>query len=335
MYFAKTMLRKGEIIKAYLVKNNLLNQDYHTEKDKTALYYPLKRKAKLPKYAELVEKNPRKKSRITTLRQALKTKLTKEEFGGLKTAYDLVGETAILEIPGELEKKEKLIADTLLKINKNIKTVLKKSGIHEGEFRTQKLKFLAGKNTKVAEYRENNVRLKLDLEKVYFSARSSTERKRISKLIKQDENILVMFSGCAPYPVVISKNTRAKHITGIEINPVAHKFAMENVKLNKLKNIKLINADVITAMPKEKFDRILMPLPKSAGDFLDLALRSIKDKGMIHFYEFLRSDEIPDAVKKIETACKKENKTCKLRRITRCGQFSPYVFRVCIDIRLT
>ena len=69
-----------------------------------------------------------------------------------------------------------------------------------------------------------------------------------------------MFSGSGVYPVVISKNTKAKEIYGIEINPIAHKYAEENIKLNKLKNIKLFCGDVKKTIPKlnRKFDRIFL-----------------------------------------------------------------------------
>lgn len=194
----------------------------------------------------MTAKNKRKPK---DLRTALAGILDEKEQEILKTAYDLVGSTAILEIDEDLKKKQKVIAEALLKSNKTIKTVLKKSGIHEGEFRTQKLQWLAGEKTKEATYKENNVTLKLDVEKVYFSPRLSTERKRIMQQVKDDEDILVMFSGCGPYPCVISKNTNARNVFGIEINPAGHKYAMENVRLNKLHNVILVNGDVRKVVP--------------------------------------------------------------------------------------
>ena len=84
----------------------------------------------------------------------------------------------------------------------------------------------------------------MNVEKVYFSPRLSEERKRIFQQVKNNETILVMFSGIAVYPIVISKNTKAKAIVGIEINPIAHKYALENLKLNKISNVKLFLDDV-------------------------------------------------------------------------------------------
>lgn len=170
-------------------------------------------------------------------KELVKKGLTDEEQTRLKTAYDAIGDIAILEIDDELRSKEKFIAETLLKCQKNINTVLRKDSAHEGEFRTQKMVWLAGEKKKETIHIENNTRLKLDVEKVYFSPRMSNERIRICNQIKKGERILVLFSGCAPYPCVLSKNTDAKEITAVEMNPIGHKYAVENIKLNKLKNI--------------------------------------------------------------------------------------------------
>jgi len=154
-------------------------------------------------------------------RELLEKGLNEDEQKILKTAFDMVGDIAILEIDEGLRKKEKFIAESLLKSQKNIKTVLRKAGAHEGEFRVQKMRHLAGIKTKETMHKESNARLKLDVEKVYFSPRLSNERLRIAGQVKEGERILVMFSGCAPYPIVLAKNSKARQITGIEINPIA------------------------------------------------------------------------------------------------------------------
>jgi tRNA (guanine37-N1)-methyltransferase len=198
------------------------------------------------------------------------------------------------------------------------------------------MKWLAGKRTKEAIHIENGIKLKLNVETVYFSPRLSTERKRISELVKPGEKILVMFSGCAPYPCVLSKNTKASEIVGVEINPEGHKYGFQNIALNKLNNITLYNADVNEFVPKleTKFDRILMPLPKSAGDFLDAALAVSKNGTIIHFYNFLNEDSFIDAEKMVDDACRKRGFTWKKLALVKCGQQSPRVFRVCLDFEV-
>ena len=168
------------------------------------------------------------------LKQKLKTKLTKKELELVPSSFDVVGSILIfIDFPEKLKKKEKIIAETFLKELKNVKTVCKKTKKYSGKYRTPKLKIIAGEKTKETTHKENNILLKLDVEKVYFSQRSSNERLRISNLVKKGEDVLVMFSGCAPFLCVIAKNSKAKTIIGVEINPTAHKYAIENLKLNK------------------------------------------------------------------------------------------------------
>lgn len=274
---------------------------------------------------------------MTTLKEALKGKLSKKELALIGRSFDTLGDIAIIEIPEQLEKKEKLIGETLLKINKQINVVCKKQGIHSGTFRTQKLKIIAGQRRKTTEYKENNVKIRLHAEKVYFSPRLSSERKRIMQQVKKDESVLIMFSGVAPYCLVIGKNTKAKEIYGIEINPEAHKFALENIKLNKLENkIKLFNGDVRLILPKinKKFDRIAMPLPKSAEDFLDTALDASKKGTIIHFYDFLKKEEFEKAKEKIKKACELKNKKYRILGVNKCGSFGPGKFRICVDFKV-
>ncbi|TKJ17416.1 hypothetical protein CEE44_02675 [Candidatus Woesearchaeota archaeon B3_Woes] len=196
---------------------------------------------------------------MPTLKQTLKGKLTRQELQLVPSSFDVVGSILIFsEFPKELERKEKIIAQSLIKELKNVKTICKKTRKYSGKHRTPKLKIMAGEKTKETIHKENNITLKLDVEKVYFSSRLSNERLRISKLIKPKENVLVMFSGCAPYPCVIAKNTKANSIIGIEINPVAHKYALENIKLNKITNTTLHKGDVNNILPKIDFEGIAL-----------------------------------------------------------------------------
>jgi len=267
-------------------------------------------------------------------KELLKKELTNKEQSMLKTAFDAIGDIAILEIDDELRHKEKFIAQALLKCQKNIKTVLRKDSAHEGEFRTQKLKWLAGQKKKETMHKESNCRLKLNVEKVYFSPRMSNERLRIVEQVKDGENILVMFSGCAPYPCVIGKNTKAASITGIEINPVGHEYGLENVRLNKLNNVELHNGDVKKTKLKAEFDRILMPLPRDAESFLDVALGYSKKGTIIHFYDFLHEDDFNLAKDKVRKACKQADVKCRILKLVKCGQYSPRTFRICVDFRV-
>jgi len=265
------------------------------------------------------------------LKQLLKNKLTKKQLELAPTSFDIVGNIAIFsDFPKELKNKEKLIANTLLKNIKNIQTVAKKTKIYSGTYRTPKLKIIAGKKSKETIHKENNIQVKLNVETCYFSPRLSTERLRIANQIKKPESVLVMFSGVGIYPLVIAKNSKAKEIYAIEINPKAHKYALENTKRNH--KIKLFKGNVKKVLPKinKKFDRILMPLPKGAEPFLDIAFKKIKKQGIIHFYDFQYENNFKESIKKI----KQHKKKVKILRTVKCGQLSPRKYRICIDFKV-
>jgi len=328
----KVLLRNAEKVKKLLIKKGLFSKKYKIKKEKSHIYFPILKKVKI-KDAKVVNIKLEKIKKVTTLKDALKNELTKKQLSLIPSAYDVIGDIAIVEIKKGLEKKERTIGEALLKLHKNLKVVAKKSGIHKGEFRLQKLKVIAGEKRKETTYKESGVKLKLDVEKVYFSQRLGSERLRITKKIVTGESILVMFSGCAPYPLVIAKNSGAKEIWGIEKNPVAHHYGLINVKLNRIGNVKLIKGDVKKIMPKikNKFDRIIMPLPKSAEDFLEYALLAAKKGTIIHFYDFVNEKDFPS--KSIEKIKKKVENFNVLGSV-KCGQYSPGKYRVCTDFVL-
>jgi tRNA (guanine37-N1)-methyltransferase len=305
----KVPLKDAEKWKKYIIINDIIDKEHFYIKDKEFIYFPVKKKFAILKSSDkpgvksistsFVEKDFPKSIHKGTLKENLSESLTKEELAFVKTGHDIIGTIAILEIPRDLEKREKLIAETLLNVNPQIKTVLKKANIHEGVFRTQKMTYLAGVDTKETIYKENNVTLKLDVEKVYFSIRLGNERKRIMQLVKPGEDVLVMFSGCAPYPVVLAKNTKARHITGIEINPEGHKYGMENLRLNKIHNVLLISDDVHNAIPRI-YQKIIGLKSAIKGREMDSRLEKNPQIIEIHlFNDGLDDQNIPELERQI------------------------------------
>ena len=333
----KVPLQQAEAAKQYLIETQNLSDVYKVASKEGFVYFPIVSKQKVgKKYLVVLVQLKKIQKKEKDLKKILAKSFTKKQLEKLKTAYDQVGSIAILEIDKTMTEKETQIAEVLLQTQSSIKTVLKKEGGHVGEFRVQKMKFLAGIDTRETIHRENGVQLSLDVENVYFSPRLSTERKRIMQLVRKEESILVMFSGCAPYPCVLAKNTAAKEIYGIELNPVGHQYGLQNVALNKLKNVFLFQGDVRNIVPtlSKKFDRILMPLPKSSQDFLDITLSVAKKGTIVHCYDFVHEDHFPDAVKKVEDACIVTGKKCKIIAVVKCGQQSPHVYRICVDFEV-
>ncbi len=304
MKCAKTLKKDAEKLKQKLIKAKVLSRDYKALVTKQFIYFPLTKEIK---GLNIVQK-----------------KCEKIERSNIESSsYDLVGDIVILS-----QEAKKSDAKEILK-RSNIKVVLRRKGNYSGEFRTLKLEHIAGEKRKETIHRENGIQMKLNPEKVYFSPRLSTERLRVAKQVKDNEKVLVLFSGVAPYPLVIAKHSNPKLIVAVEKNPIGHKYAIENCK--KYPNIELYNEDAKTFSHKEKFDRILMPLPKSAEDFLDNAKKLLKKNGTIHFYDFLSEKDIPK--RSIETI-KQHIKRFKVLEVAKCGQYGPGKLRVCLDIKI-
>ena len=77
-----------------------------------------------------------------------------------------------------------------------------------------------------------------------------------------------------------------------------------------------------------------MPLPRGAENYLNIALKAPKNNSIIYFYDFLHEDEFKKAEEKIAKACKKAKKKHKILNITKCGQFGPGIYRICVDFKI-
>ncbi|MBI5390920.1 class I SAM-dependent methyltransferase family protein [Candidatus Woesearchaeota archaeon] len=271
------------------------------------------------------------------LKTALRTVIPPELEHELKRSFDTIGNIAILEISPLLRPHQTKIAKALMVTTPSITTVLKKAGEFEGEFRTRKLTYIGGKRTKEAVYMEHGCRFLLDVEKVYFSPRLSTERKRIFEQVKPTEEVLVMFSGCGPYVCTIAKNAKPQSVVGVELNPVGHRYALENIRKNKLQHASCYEGDVRVVVPllHRTFDRIIMPLPKDAGEFLDIAFTAAKKGTIIHLYDFCHEDDFPaETHTMIKRACDLHGVAYRIIASVKCGQYGIRKYRVCVDFQL-
>ena len=268
------------------------------------------------------------------LKTCLRDVLPVEELDLLVRSYDMIGDIAVIIIPEELVHRQRLIGEAILGTNRRIRVVAKRVGNYGGEFRTIDLEVIAGENRKETEHREYGVRLLVNPEEVYFSVRSSTERHRIASLVQPGEEVLVLFSGIGPYPLVIAAGSRAKRIVGIEKNPAAHRYAQRNLRRNKrLNNVELLQGDVEELLPTlgSLFDRVVMPLPVGGARFLAPALDVLRPGGWLHYYEMLPDHAFEDAVDTVREACRTRGRLLRQAAVVKCGHCSPRAYRVCAD----
>ena len=308
-----------------------LNHHYKIKKEGNVAFIPLIKNSGI---SRTINQKLRKIESEEDYKEKLEKILSKKELESAPHSFDIIGEICLLRLDESLKSKEKEIAKIFLSIH-GIKSVYKREGNYEGELRQQRVKWLAGRKSKETVHKESGALISLDIEKVYFSVRSATERMRIASLIKKNEDVLVMFSGASPYECVIAKNSPANYILGIEKNKIANAYAKKNIALNKIEDkVVLYKGDVRKVVPSlnKKFDRIIMPLPHTGEDFLDIAAKASKKGTFIHLYQFDEWNSLKKMKEKYNSIIKKHIKDFEIKKIVKCGQFSPQIFRICIDI---
>ncbi|NPA99758.1 MAG: class I SAM-dependent methyltransferase family protein [Crenarchaeota archaeon] len=277
---------------------------------------------------------------MVRVKDLLKDKIPKELIELVPTSFDIVGSrqgaVAIVEIPEELEEYKYEIAKAIMKINKHVKAVLRRKGPRRGAFRLYEYEILIPGPTEVV-HKEAGYLIKLDPTKVYFSPRDQSDRLEIAEQVRDGETILYLFAGVAPYAVAICKRKNVHVIHCVEINPVAVRYMIENIRLNKLKGkIVPIEGDVNIVAPKfyYKSDRVLMTLPLGAHEYVHHGILCIRrEGGVLHFYHVGKEPDIFSEAEKIirETAERFGREVSIInRKIVR--DYAPRMYKIRLDV---
>jgi tRNA (guanine37-N1)-methyltransferase len=297
---------RGEEIRRALKDRNLLRTDAQIISDAKFVYLPLIRALNDTELREIGAAEL-----ITRDFAVLEQRKSLEDIVGFKPSYEVIGDIAVLT-EAVNETSEQLVAHALMERHKNIKVVAKRISPVEGVFRTRKIQIIAGENRTETIHKEHGCSYKIDLEKVYFNPRLAGERNRVTSQLDRtnEEEIIDMFAGVGSFSIQLAKRAPQSHVIAIDINPDAIRYLKENIRLNGVSNIEAVEGDVkeIFGKFRNKADRIIMNLPKSAYVFLHEALSMLKPQGgFIHFYdlESSYSDESDEKKKSLETAINK------------------------------
>jgi tRNA (guanine37-N1)-methyltransferase len=230
-----------------------------------------------------------------------------------------------------------------MQTNKRIKAVWRQTSSVSGNFRLRDLELVLGERKTEIIHKEHGCIFKVDLEKCYFSPRLLYERMRIAEQIQPGEVILNMFAGVGCYSVIIAKHSNPEKIFSIEINPVAIQCMQENIRLNKVEEKVIpVQGDakkIIEERLQNVADRVLMPLPQKAYEYLDCALLALKPKGgWIHYYDFEHAKKGENPIEKTELKVSKKLQMlgvdfqAAFERIVRTT--GPNWYQVVLDIRV-
>ena len=275
------------------------------------------------------------------LKKALTGIFNETEIQLLYGGFDVVGNIAVIKIPDSLMTKKRIIATTLLDKIKPVTTVLMQSTPVSGDFRTRHLELIGGEDKTTTEYREHGCIFKIDLATAYFSPRLSTERQRIAELVQPGETVANLFAGVGAFSIIIAKKVPETRIYSIDINPKAYPQAIENIRINKVKeNVIPILGDArnVASQIEGKAERVLMPLPEKAAEYLNTAIELLKPPcGIVHYYTHTyasrRENAFEEPVKEIKKNVFKNQYSIVSKRIVR--EVGPRWYQVVLDLKIS
>ena len=322
-----------QFIKENFKNDSIIDQRYKLEHKENYILFPLVENKKIMENLvrrmenlvsfELISGkgiiNPNFKYR--NLKEALRGNIPPNYLNLIPRSYDIIGNIAILEFekPDQINNSKydefkNIVAKGVINVNKNVLSVFEKKSQIKGSYRLRDLAYLGGENNSETIHKENDCIFHLDIKTTYFSPRLVYERRRISgSNIQENEVIVDMFSGVGTFSIQIAKLNPVE-IHAFDLNPAAYRFLQGNISLNKLKgkifpynmNIKdLVNpSNQIGKKLHNNVDRIIMNLPESSIDFIDVACFLMKKSGgILHFYQF---SEKPKAIDKTLESLKKK-----------------------------
>ncbi|GAB6056010.1 class I SAM-dependent methyltransferase family protein [Methanobacterium movens] len=330
-------------LRKFLLIKEWIDLDFKIKTDDKSVFIPLNRRLEdyilenlpLSKWGNIeivnMEFESLKRS-PKSIKEYLQGKLDDEKIEDLKKSFDIIGDVVILEIPAELEDDKYSIGEAALKFTRR-KAVYRKSSEIKGVIRTRQLEHLAGEDDSLTIHQEYGSRLALDIKKVYFSPRLATERNRIASQVQEGEKILDMFAGVGPFSILIARK-KTVNIYAVDINPDAVGFMKKNIQLNKLKGkIVPLEGDVreIVSVKKIKVDRTIMNLPGFAWEFLDTAVDSLVEGGVLHYYEF--AADYKRAISRIKKAAYPRD--VEILGLKKVKSSSPGEWQVVVDARIS
>jgi tRNA (guanine37-N1)-methyltransferase len=270
--------------------------------------------------------------------------LSPSEMRDVRTSFDVIGDIAIIRVPLTLQHRRHIIAQAVMKTNSSIKTVLNQVNAVSGLFRLRELEYLLGEEKTRTIYQEYQCRFKVDLTTVYFSPRLSFERMRITNLVNRGETILNMFAGVGCYSIMIAKHRPIKQIYSIDLNPKAVELMKDNVQLNRVVDkVTIIEGDaqnIISMRLKQSCNRVLMPLPELAYEYIESAIQALKDgRGTIHYYDVIFAEKSEDPIKKlrhrIEPRLRELVSAFKIDGSRVVRMVGPRWYQIVLDIHIT
>jgi tRNA (guanine37-N1)-methyltransferase len=113
-----------------------------------------------------------------------------------------------------------------------------------------------------------------------------------------------MFAGVGCFSIVMARHAEVKKVYSIDANPEAVQRMRENIRVNRAygRVIPMLGdaREVVEERLRHVADRVLMPLPSKALEYLPYATLALRENGgWVHYYDFEHAAKDEDAVDKV------------------------------------
>ena len=240
------------------------------------------------------------------LRDYLAESIREAPIEHLPSHAKLIDKVALVRLREEIEGLKHEIGELILRFY-NARAVYLVRGV-EGVERRPRLELIAGDPIREITHREYGCIFKLDLTQLMFCLGNSFERLRVAGLTGEGEVVVDMFAGVGQFTIPVAVLGEPEKIYAIEINPLAHRYLLENVRLNDVGDrVEAILGDCREIAPRMlsgAADRVIMGYFGGTIEALRAALSALKPEGgIIHFHELARRGGEENLVKELlETA---------------------------------
>ncbi|MEM3038302.1 MAG: class I SAM-dependent methyltransferase family protein [Thermoplasmata archaeon] len=324
--------RKAEQIKRKLMEKEALRTDLQVESDSKNVYFPVSKHLDLG-FEITTREFKELKPQPSDYRELVD--LPTELRHLLPASFDVIGHVAIIKLADEILEYGRAIGKAIATVNKPVRTVCLDEGV-KGETRTRDLRIIYGDKETLTTYKEHGLTFKVDPRTMFFSPRLATERKLIADQVTLGERVFDMFAGVGPFSILIGKTKSPEKVFACDINEHAYNLLCENIRLNKIEGIVEAHLGDAREIAKKlpMVNRVIMNLPHSAFEYLDVASEKLAEDGVIHYYEILDQSNIDSRLAEIRNRLKELDRDVKGTNFRIVKSYSPTMRYIAVDIML-
>jgi tRNA (guanine37-N1)-methyltransferase len=343
--------KQGEDAIHVLAKLKLLNRRLSPQTANDMLHIPLSRTPRPAEQKQLdgalglqtlsQEKFHSRSQTVGSLEKVLAQQLPRSIVPLVSKSFDVIGDIAIIELSPKTEPFEKNIAEALMKVHKNVKTVYSKAGPINDSQRLRPLHHVLGANRTETIHKELGCRFKIDISKAFFSPRLSAEHERVAEQVHPSECVVDMFAGVGPFSILIAKRLEEVQVHAIDANPEAAKLIRENAKMNNVQDrVKVWTGDARAVVKNNLLGvatRVIMNHPSQSREFLQPTCETLRrEGGIVHYYTFADGLESESNARK-ELSAALDNSGWKIEKhieTRKVRGVAPMKWQIAVDAKL-